>query len=176
VKQTTQQIPQLVSQSANQAHGQAMARVEDETVKAIRNAMVGGVGAKIAPIADRLATVEEILRKLKRYTESAEEALISFSKLFQWQQMAIALFFGIVIGVGGTWYFVSRPLKEATDYILHLKEAPASPSDTTQSTPSVAHHPAQKLKSKSTQEAKPQTNAAPITPPQAETVPVPQPQ
>jgi len=168
VKQTTQQIPQLVSQSTNQALGQALARVEEDTLKAIRNVTVSGVGAKISPIADRLATIEEVLRKLKRYAERAEEALTPFNKFFQWQQIAISVFVGIAIGGAGSWYFASRPLKEATDYILHLKEAQVSPPDATQSTPSASHHPAQKPKPKSTRETQPQTDAAPV--------PVPQPQ
>jgi hypothetical protein len=153
----------LVSQSADQA----LARIEAGAVKAVRNAAVSEVGAKIeSAIVGPMATIEEALRKLKSSAEHAETASNhwrSFTKIFRWQQLAIAVLAGIVIGGAGTWYFASLPLKEAAEYILLLKNAPASPQDATQNTPPASHHPARNQKPKSTQEPQPQVEAAPVT-------------
>jgi hypothetical protein len=163
VSRTTQEVSRLVSQSADQA----LARIEAGAVKAVRNAAVSEVGAKIeSAIVGPMATIEEALRKLKSSAEHAETASNhwrSFTKIFRWQQLAIAVLAGIVIGGAGTWYFASLPLKEAADYILLLKNAPASPQDATQSTPPASHHPARNQKPKSTQEPQPQVEAAPVT-------------
>jgi hypothetical protein len=163
VSRTTQEVSRLVSQSADQALG----RIEAGAVKAVRNAAVSEVGAKIeSAIAGPMATIEEALRKLKSSAEHAETASNhwrSFTKIFRWQQLAIAVLAGIVIGGAGTWYFASLPLKEAADYILLLKNAPASPQDATQNTPPASHHPARNQKPKSTQEPQPQVGAAPVT-------------
>ncbi len=163
VSRTTQEVSRLVSQSADQALG----RIEAGAVKAVRNAAVSEVGAKIgSAIVGPMATIEEALRKLKSSAEHAETASNhwrSFTKIFRWQQLAIAVLVGIVIGGAGTWYFASLPLKEAADYILILKNAPASPQDATQNTPPASHHPARNQKPKSTQEPQPQVEAAPVT-------------
>jgi hypothetical protein len=163
VSRTTQEVSRLVSQSADQA----LARIEAGAVKAVRNAAVSEVGAKIeSAIVGPMATIEEALRKLKSSAEHAETASNhwrSFTKIFRWQQLAIAVLAGIVIGGAGTWYFASLPLKEAADYILLLKNAPASPQDATQNTPPASHHPARNQKPKSTQEPQPQVEAAPVT-------------
>jgi hypothetical protein len=84
-------------------------------------------------------------------------------KIFRWQQLAIAVLAGIVIGGAGTWYFASLPLKEAAEYILLLKNAPASPQNATQSTPSAPHHIQHNQKPKSVEEPQPQVEAAPVT-------------
>ena len=163
VSRTTQEVSRLVSQSADQA----LARIEAGAVKAVRNAAVSEVGAKIgSAIVGPMATIEEALRKLKSSAEHAETASNhwrSFTKIFRWQQLAIAVLAGIVIGGAGTWYFASLPLKEAAEYILLLKNAPASPQDATQNTPPASHHPARNQKPKSTQEPQPQVEAAPVT-------------
>jgi hypothetical protein len=163
VGRTTQEVSRLVSQSADQA----LARIEAGAVKAVRNAAVSEVGAKIeSAIVGPMATIEEALRKLKSSAEHAETASNhwrSFTKIFRWQQLAIAVLAGIVIGGAGTWYFASLPLKEAAEYILLLKNAPASPQDATQNTPPASHHPARNQKPKSTQEPQPQVEAAPVT-------------
>ena len=163
VSRTTQEVSRLVSQSADQA----LARIEAGAVKAVRNAAVSEVGAKIeSAIVGPMATIEEALRKLKSSAEHAETASNhwrSFTKIFRWQQLAIAVLAGIVIGGAGTWYFASLPLKEAAEYILLLKNAPASPQNATQSTPSAPHHIQHNQKPKSTQETQPQTEAAPVT-------------
>jgi hypothetical protein len=163
VSRTTQEVSRLVSQSADQA----LARIEAGAVKAVRNAGVSEVGAKIeSAIVGPMATIEEALRKLKSSAEHAETASNhwrSFTKIFRWQQLAIAVLAGIVIGGAGTWYFASLPLKEAADYILLLKNAPVSPQDATQNTPPASHHPARNQKPKSTQEPQPQVEAAPVT-------------
>jgi hypothetical protein len=163
VSRTTQEVSRLVSQSADQA----LARIEAGAVKAVRNAAVSEVGAKIeSAIAGPMATIEEALRKLKSSAEHAETASNhwrSFTKIFRWQQLAIAVLVGIVIGGAGTWYFASLPLKEAADYILLLKNAPASPPNAPQSTPPASHHIQHNQKPKSTQETQPQTEAAPVT-------------
>jgi hypothetical protein len=163
VSQTAQEVPQLVRQSADQA----LARIEAGAVKAVRNAAVSEVGAKIgSAIVGPMATIEEALRKLKSSAEHAETASNhwrSFTSIFRWQQLGIAVLAGIVIGGAGTWYFASRPLKEAADYILILKNAPVTPQDATQNTPPASHHPARNQKPKSTQETQPQTEAAPVT-------------
>jgi hypothetical protein len=163
VNRTTQEVSRLVSQSADQA----LARIEAGAVKAVRNAAVSEVGAKIeSAIVGPMATIEEALRKLKSSAEHAETASNhwrSFTKIFRWQQLAIAVLAGIVIGGAGTWYFASLPLKEAAEYILLLKNAPASPPNATQNTPSTPHHPARNQKPKSTQEPQPQVEAAPVT-------------
>jgi hypothetical protein len=163
VSRTTQEVSRLVSQSADQA----LARIEAGAVKAVRNAAVSEVGAKIeSAIVGPMATIEEALRKLKSSAEHAETASNhwrSFTNIFRWQQLAIAVLAGIVIGGAGTWYFASLPLKEAADYILLLKNAPASPQDATQNTPPASHHPARNQKPRSTQEPQPQVEAAPVT-------------
>ena len=163
VSRTTQEVSRLVSQSADQA----LARIEAGAVKAVRNAAVSEVGAKIeSAIVGPMATIEEALRKLKSSAEHAETASNhwrSFTKIFRWQQLAIAVLAGIVIGGAGTWYFASLPLKEAADYILLLKNAPASPQNAPQSTPPASHHIQHNQKPKSTQETQPQTEAAPVT-------------
>ena len=163
VGRTTQEVSRLVSQSADQA----LARIEAGAVKAVRNAAVSEVGAKIeSAIVGPMATIEEALRKLKSSAEHAETASNhwrSFTKIFRWQQLGIAVLAGIVIGGAGTWYFASLPLKEAAEYILLLKNAPASPQDATQNTPPASHHPARNQKPKSTQEPQPQVEAAPVT-------------
>jgi hypothetical protein len=146
----------LVRQSADQA----LARIEAGAVKAVRNAAVSEVGAKIgSTIVGPMATIEEALRKLKSSAEHAETASNhwrSFTNIFRWQQLGIAVLAGIVIGGAGTWYFASRPLKEAADYILILKNAPVTPQDATQNTPPASHHPARNQKPKSVE-------AAPVT-------------
>jgi predicted DNA-binding protein len=161
VSRTTQEVSRLVSQSADQA----LARIEDGAVKAIRNATVREVGAKIeSAIAGPMAITEEALRKLRSSAERAETASSSwrsFTNIFRWQQLAIAVLVGVVIGGAGTWYFASRPLKEAADYILLIKHAPASPQNATQSTPPASHHPAPKQKPRSSNGTPSQTEAAP---------------
>jgi len=163
VSRTTQEVSRLVSQSADQA----LARIEAGAVKAVRNAAVSEVGAKIeSAIVGPMATIEEALRKLKSSAEHAETASNhwrSFTKIFRWQQLAIAVLAGIVIGGAGTWYFASLPLKEAAEYILLLKNAPASPQNATQSTPSAPHHIQHNQKPKSVEEPQPQVEAAPVT-------------
>jgi len=163
VSRTTQEVSRLVGQSADQA----LARIEAGAEKAIRKAAVSEVGAKIErAIAGPMTTIEEALRKLKSsavYAETASSSWRSFTNIFRWQQLAIAVLVGIVIGGAGTWYFASGPLKEAADYILLLKNAPASPQDATQNTPPASHHPARNQKPKSTQEPQPQVEAAPVT-------------
>ena len=163
VSRTTQELSRLVGQSADQA----LARIEDGAVKAIRNATIREVGAKIeSAIAGPMAITEEALRKLRNsavHAETASSSWRSFTDIFRWQQLAIAVLVGIVIGGGGTWYFASRPLKEAADYILLLKNTPASPQNATQSTPPAPHHPGKNQKSKSTQEPQPQVEAVPVT-------------
>ena len=163
VSRTTQEVSRLVSQSADQALG----RIEAGAVKAVRNAAVSEVGAKIeSAIAGPMAITEEALRKLRSsavHAETASSSWRSFTNIFRWQQLAIAVLVGIVIGGAGTWYFASLPLKEAADYILLLKNAPASPQDATQNTPPASHHPARNQKPKSIQEPQPQVEAAPVT-------------
>jgi hypothetical protein len=113
-----------------------------------------------------MAITEEALRKLRSSAERAETASSSwrsFTNIFRWQQLAIAVLVGIVIGGAGTWYFASRPLKEAADYILLIKHAPASPQNATQSTPPAPHHPAQRQKPRSSQGTPPQAEATPVT-------------
>ena len=71
VSRTTQEVSRLVSQSADQA----LARIEAGAVKAVRNAAVSEVGAKIgSAIVGPMATIEEALRKLKSSAEHAETA------------------------------------------------------------------------------------------------------
>jgi len=163
VSRTTQEVSRLVSQSADQA----LARIEAGAVKAVRNAAVSEVGAKIgSAIVGPMATIEEALRKLKSSAEHAETASNhwrSFTNIFRWQQLAIAVLAGIVIGGAGTWYFASLPLKEAADYILLLKNAPASPPNAPQSTPPASHHIQHNQKPKSVEEPQPQVEAAPVT-------------
>jgi hypothetical protein len=163
VSRTTQEVSRLVSQSADQA----LARIESGAEKAIRKAAVSEVGAKIeSAIAGPMAITEEALRKLRSsavHAETASSSWRSFTNIFRWQQLAIAVLVGIVIGGAGTWYFASLPLKEAAEYILLLKNAPASPQNATQSTPPASQHPGKKQKPKSIQEPQPQVEAAPVT-------------
>jgi len=161
VSRTTQEVSRLVSQSADQA----LARIEAGAEKAIRKAAASEVGAKIErAIAGPMAITEEALRKLRSsavHAETASSSWRSFTDIFRWQQLAIAVLVGIVIGGAGTWYFASRPLKEAADYILLIKHAPASPQNATQSTPPASHHPAPKQKPRSSNGTPSQTEAAP---------------
>jgi hypothetical protein len=161
VSRTTQELSRLVGQSADQA----LARIEAGAEKAIRKAAVSEVGAKIeSAIAGPMAITEEALRKLRSSADHAETASNhwrSFTKIFRWQQLAIAVLVGIVIGGAGTWYFASLPLKEAAEYILLIKHAPASPQNATQSTPPAPHHPGKNQKSKSSNGTPSQTEAAP---------------
>jgi len=163
VSRTTQEVSRLVGQSADKA----LARIEAGAEKAIRKAAVSEVGAQIeSAIAGPMAITEEALRKLRSsavHAETASSSWRSFTNIFRWQQLAIAVLVGVVIGGAGTWYFASRPLKEAADYILLLKNAPASPQNATQSTPPASHHSAPKQKPRSTQDTQPQTEAAPVT-------------
>jgi len=86
-------------------------------VKAVRNAAVSEVGAKIEsaigrPNGDyRRGTAEA--EEFCEHAETASNHWRSFTKIFRWQQLAIAVLAGIVIGGAGTWYFASLPLKEA---------------------------------------------------------------
>jgi hypothetical protein len=161
VSRTTQELSRLVGQSADQA----LARIEAGAEKAIRKAAASEVGAKIErAIAGPMAITEEALRKLRSsavHAETASSSWRSFTDIFRWQQLAIAVLVGIVIGGAGTWYFASRPLKEAADYILLIKHAPASPQNATQSTPPASHHPAPKQKPRSSNGTPSQTEAAP---------------
>ena len=163
VSRTTQEVSRLVSQSADQA----LARIEAGAEKAIRNATVREVGAKIeSAIAGPMAITEEALRKLGSSAERAETASSSwrsFTNIFRWQQLAIAVLVGIVIGGAGTWYFASGPLKEAADYILLLKNAPASPPNAPQSAPPAPRHIQHNQKPKPVDEPQPQVEAAPVT-------------
>jgi predicted DNA-binding protein len=163
VSRTTQEVSRLVGQSADKA----LARIEAGAEKAIRKAAVSEVGAQIeSAIAGPMAITEEALRKLRSsavHAETASSSWRSFTDIFRWQQLAIAVLVGIVIGGAGTWYFASLPLKEAADYILLLKNAPASPPNAPQSTPPASHHIQHNQKPKSTQETQPQTEAAPVT-------------
>jgi len=161
VSRTTQELSRLVGQSADQA----LARIEAGAEKAIRKAAVSEVGAKIeSAIAGPMAITEEALRKLRSsavHAETASSSWRSFTDIFRWQQLAIAVLVGIVIGGAGTWYFASLPLKEAAEYILLIKHAPASPQNATQSTPPAPHHPGKNQKSKSSNGTPSQTEAAP---------------
>jgi hypothetical protein len=163
VSRTTQEVSRLVGQSADKA----LARIEAGAEKAIRKAAVSEVGAQIeSAIAGPMAITEEALRKLRSsavHAETASSSWRSFTNIFRWQQLAIAVLVGVVIGGAGTWYFASRPLKEAADYILLLKNAPASPPNAPQSNPPASHHIQHNQKPKSTQETQPQTEAAPVT-------------
>jgi hypothetical protein len=163
VSRTTQEVSRLVSQSADQA----LARIESGAEKAIRKAAVSEMGAKIeSAIVGPMTTIGEALRKLESsawHAEAASNHWRSFTKIFRWQQLAIAVLVGIVIGGAGTWYFASRPLKEAADYILLVKNAPASPPNATQNTPPAPQHPGKKQKHESVQEPQPQVEAAPVT-------------
>jgi hypothetical protein len=154
---TAQEVPLLVRQSADQA----LARIEDGAEKAIRKAAVSDVGAKIeAAIASPIATIDEALRKLKTSADQAEYAASKwhfFARVFRWQQLAIAVLAGVVIGGAGTWYFASRPLKEAADYILFLKESPAPRKDTPQGGADAHSHASHGTKSKGSQESLPPT-------------------
>ena len=79
-----------------------------------------------------MAIIDEALRKLKTSADQAEYSASKwrfFARVFRWQQLAIAVLAGIVIGGAGTWYFASRPLQEAADYILFLKERPVPSTD-----------------------------------------------
>jgi hypothetical protein len=135
-------------------------------VKAIRNATVREVGAKIeSAIAGPMAITEEALRKLRSSAERAETASSSwrsFTDIFRWQQLAIAVLVGIVIGGAGTWYFASGPLKEAADYILFLKATPVSQQNAPSGTPSASRRPTRNQKPKSIEGTQPQTEAAPV--------------
>ena len=152
---TAQDVPQLVKQSADQA----LARIEDGAEKAIRKAAVSDVGAKIeAAIASPIATIDEALRKLKDSADQAQYAASKwklFARVFRWQQLAIAVLAGIAIGGAGTWYFASRPLKEAADYIIWLKESPAPRKDAAQGGADAHSHASHGSKSKGSQESQP---------------------
>ena len=147
----------MVRKSADQA----LARIEDGAEKAIRKAAVSDVGAKIeAAMTGPMATIDEALQKLKTSADQAEYAASKwrfFARVFRWQQLAIAVLAGIVIGGAGTWYFAYGPLKEAADYILFLKESPAPRKDTPQGGADSHSHASHGTKSKGSQESLPPT-------------------
>lgn len=154
---TAQDVPQLVKQSADQA----LARIEGGAEAAIRKAAVSDVGSKIeAAMVGPMATIDEALRKLKASADQAEYAASRwqlFTKMFRWQQLTIAVLAGIVIGCAGTWYLACRPLKEAADYILLLKETPVSHKDTPQGGAGTHSHASHGTQSKGSQEPLPPT-------------------
>jgi hypothetical protein len=120
---TAQDIPQTVRKAADQA----LQRIEQGAEAAIRKAAVSDLGAKVeAAIAGPMATLQGALRRLEQTAGQAETAASRWKLLtrsFRWQQLAVAVLAGVVIGSAGTWYFVSQPLKEAADYVLVLKQA-----------------------------------------------------
>jgi hypothetical protein len=127
-----QDLPQLVQRSAEQA----LQRIEQGAEAAIRKAAVSDVGSKIeAAMAAPVATIGRALQNLEQSSRTADLAASRwqlFTRTFRWQQLAIAVLAGILLGSAGTWYFASQPLKDAADYILRLKrgqkEKTAAPS------------------------------------------------
>jgi hypothetical protein len=75
-----------------------------------------------------MATIQEALDKLEQSASSAQHAAShwrSYTRVFRWQQLAIAVLVGVVIGSAGTWYFASKPLQEAANQILWLEQTSA---------------------------------------------------
>jgi len=76
-----------------------------------------------------MQTIEKVLEKLKDSASTANLAADRwrmFTRTFRWQQLAIAILAGILIGAVGHWYFVTRgPETEAAEYILFLKHGMA---------------------------------------------------
>jgi hypothetical protein len=92
------------------------------------------------------------------HSPTLDSAVFTFSR--GWEeiaQLAIAVLAGIAIGGAGTWYFAYRPLKEAADYILWLKESPAPRKDAAQGGADAHSHASHGTKSKGSQESLPPT-------------------
>ena len=167
---------------------QALVRISQGAEKAIREAAVNDVGAKIeAAIAGPLLTIDQALANLKSSASTAELAADRwrlFTRIFRWQQLAIAVVAGILLGAVGHWYFVTRgPETEAAEYLLSLKrgieqkaaQTPASSGNIPKTQKSMPF-PKPKPKPQSRSEAVPMPAAetAPGTPPVPETIDPPQ--
>lgn len=113
---------QAIQKTGDQVLSQIARGAED----AIRTAAVSDVGATIeTAMAGPMQTIDKALRKLKESASTANLAADRwqmFTRMFRWQQLAIALLCGILIGAVGHWYFVTRgPETEAAEYLLFLK-------------------------------------------------------
>jgi phosphoglycolate phosphatase-like HAD superfamily hydrolase len=164
VGRTTQEVSRLVGQSADQA----LARIEAGAEKAIRKAAVSEVGAKIErAIVGPMRTLEEALRKLRSsavHAETASSNWRSFTNIFRWQQLAIAVLVGIVIGGAGTWYFASLPTQRSGR--VHSASQKCSSLSAECDPKHSACFPiirGKNQKPKSIQEPQPQVEAAPVT-------------
>ena len=116
------------------------------------------IPGQIAQQASR--TAQDVPQLVKQSADQAQYAASKwklFARVFRWQQLAIAVLAGIVIGGAGTWYFAYRPLKEAADYIIWLKESPAPRKDTPQAGADSHSHSSHGTKSKGSQESLPPT-------------------
>jgi hypothetical protein len=122
---TKADVPKLVLNSA----GQALERIEKGAETAVRKAAVSDVGAKIeAAMVGPMAKINLALEKLEQSASSAQHAASHwklYTRVFRWQQLAIAVLVGVVIGSAGTWYFASQPLQEAANQILWLEQTSA---------------------------------------------------
>src|ERR1700692_2843256 len=118
-------VPKMIADAGNLA----LQRIEMGAKEAIRQAAVTDVAATIkAEMVAPMATIQEALDKLKQSASSAQHAAShwrSYTRVFRWQQLAIAVLVGVVIGTAGTWYFASKPLQEAANQILWLEQTSA---------------------------------------------------
>jgi ElaB/YqjD/DUF883 family membrane-anchored ribosome-binding protein len=130
---------QAIQKTGDQVLSQIARGAED----AIRTAAVSDVGAKIeTAMTGPMQTIDKALKKLKESASTANLAADRwqmFTRTFRWQQLAIAVLVGILIGAVGHWYFVTRgPETEAAEYILFLKQGmdrKAAQADSSAETP-----------------------------------------
>lgn len=134
-------------QGIQEVGDQVLAHIAQGAEKAIREAAVSDVGAQIeAAMVGPLQTIDRALKKLEQSAGTANLAADRwrmFTRMFRWQQLAIAVLAGILMGVAGHWYFVTRgPQTEATEYLLFLKHGIEQKAS--QSTPASHSVPRQK--------------------------------
>ncbi len=157
-------------QGIQEAGEQVLTRISQGAEKAIRDAAVSDVGAKIeTAMAGPLKTIDRSLGKLEQSASTAELAADRwrmFTRTFRWQQLTIAILFGVVLGAVGHWYFATRgPETEAAQYLLDLKNEPrqkAAPAPANPGSGSKSQKPAPSTKPNPKSRPEPVQDTAPI--------------
>ena len=170
-------------QSIQEAGEEVFTRISKGAEKAIRDAAVSDVGAKVeTAMAGPLKTIDEALSKLRQSASTAELAADRwrlFTRVFRWQQLTIAVIAGILMGAVGHWYFFTRgPETEAAEYILFLKHGmerkAAQPMPPSSGSVPKNQKPAASTKAKTKSQSEPTSEATPDARPVPEAAEPPQ--